>query len=204
MTENKTDNFLMRIYLETIESIVGSNGLKSILNYAHLEKYIDNFPHSNDELEIPVRETQALFRSLLELFGQKGIRGLQLRVGRELARNALEGLPAIAKALQLAARLMPESRKMRLFLERLAEENEKRLPTQIELQEEEDHFIYTDRNYFLSEGIMSNAPSCHILVGTLQYFMEWITGNEHEVEEIECRAMGHPSDVLRISKARKE
>jgi predicted hydrocarbon binding protein len=202
--EKRTDNFLMRTYLETIQSIVGINGLKSVLNYGHLEKYIDAFPPCNDNLEIPVRETQTLFCSLSELFGRKGVRSLQLQVGREIARNALEGLPVIAKALQVGALVLPESKKMRLFLDKLAEETEKRLPTQIELREEGDCFLYTDKDYFLSEHVVSETPVCDIFVGSLQYFMEWITGHPHHVEEIECRAMGHPADVFKISKKRDE
>jgi hypothetical protein len=30
--ERKTDNFSMKVFLETIENIVGVNGLKSVLN----------------------------------------------------------------------------------------------------------------------------------------------------------------------------
>ncbi|MBU7009779.1 MAG: hypothetical protein HXS46_03755 [Theionarchaea archaeon] len=38
----------------------------------------------------------------------------------------------------------------------------------------------------------------------LQALMEWVTGHTHEVEEIECRAMGYSADVFRIAKDRKE
>jgi predicted hydrocarbon binding protein len=31
--------------------------------------------------------------------------------------------------------------------------------------------------------------------------VEWITGHPHKVEEIECRAMGHPADVFKVAKA---
>ncbi len=86
--------------METIQSVVGENGLKSILNYCHLEKYCESFPPDNSKLEIPTDEVQTLFRALIELFGGKGVRGLQLRVGREISRIALERRPRTAKALQ--------------------------------------------------------------------------------------------------------
>lgn len=204
----KTDNFVMRIYLDTIQSIVGSNGLKSILNYAHLEEYIDNFPPYNDELEIPVEELQTLFRSLYELFGSKGVRGLQLRVGRENARIGIEGRSRIAKALKVAARMLPETKKMRLLLEKIVEQSIQRFPSQLdvpllELQEEEDCFLIIHRDRLESEEIAAQMPVCNVFVGNLQYAIQWMTGHEHEVEEVECRAMGHPADVFRIAKARK-
>lgn len=205
----KTENFVMRIYLETIQNIVGVNGLKSILNYGHLEKYNGFFPPNNAELAIPLEELRALFYSLYELFGSKGVRGLQLRVGRENARIGIEGRSAIAKPLKAAARLVPEEKKMRLLLKKTVEQSEEIYTwnldkPSVELLEEDDCFLIIHRDRFESEEIISNTPVCNVFVGNLQYAIEWITGHPHEVKEIECRAMGDPADVFRISKARKE
>ena len=203
--ENKTDNFLMRTWLETVQCIAGENGLKSILNYAHLEKYIDNFPPDNDLLEIPVKDAQALFHSLYELFGQKGTRSLQLRVGQEFARLGLEGRSRMARALMVAAHLLPEKKKMRLLLEKLAEQGAERYTSSsdaplIEVREEDDCFLLVHTERFESEGITSDTSVCNVYAGMLQYLIKWITGHNHEVEEIECRAMGYPADVFRIMK----
>lgn len=205
----KTDNLVMRANLETIQTIVGPNGLKSILNFAGLHKYIDNFPPDNDERVIPVEELQRIDRSLLELFGGKGARGLQLRVSREFARTAIGKRPGIEKAVKLAARLLPEPMKMRFVLEKWGEEIEKREPSQvykprIELQEEKDYFIYIDKDQYSRDGITSQTPACNGYVGILEYLMEWITGHAHDVEEVNCRAMGHSADVFRIAKTHRE
>lgn len=201
----KTDNFTMRAYLETIQNIVGPNGLKSILNFAHLGKYIDNFPPDNEELEIPLADLQGLYHSLIELFGSKGARSLQLRVGRGNVQRGFERRPKTMKAIQLAARLIPETRKIRLVLEKLIEYDEKAYAHSdqnlIELREEDDCFLIIHRDRFESEGITSQAPVCGDFVGTVEALVEWITGHNHDVQEIECRAMGHPADVFRISKA---
>jgi predicted hydrocarbon binding protein len=205
----KTDNFLMRTYLMTVQTVLGPNGLKSILNYSHLKEYIDSLPPDNNELEIPVEEVQALFRSLTELFGGKGARGLQLRVGREISRTALEGRPGIAKTMKLAVKFVPEATKMRLALQKLADQVKESYDTQldvppVELKEEPDAFFIIHRVRFESEGVTSETPVCNVFVGMIQYFMEWITGHPHDVEELECKAMGHPADVFRVSKAAKE
>ena len=204
--ERKTDNHVMFVWLETVQNIIGPSGVKSILNYAHLQKYIDNFPPNDDDLVIPLEDLQTLYSSLLELFGKKGARSLQIRVGREAARLAVEARPQISKPLKLAARLLPEPKKMRLTLEKHIEQIEKRfdyIPNfpPIELHENEDCFLYKDEAWFESEGRTSQTPLCGLMSGMLMYLMEWITGHEHEVEEIECRAMGHPKDVFRIEKS---
>ena len=179
----------MRIYLETIENVVGSNGLKSILNYAHLEKYIE-FPPDNDDVVIPLEDIKLLCRALLELFGQKGARTLQLKI---------------------ACVLVPETKKMRIVLEKLVETSRERYTStvytpdeRVELREEEDFFFIIERDGWESEDIVAQMSVCDVYRGTIEAAIEWVTGNVHEVKEIECRAMGHPADVFRIAKARKE
>ena len=207
----KTDNFSMRIYLETIQSIVGSNGLRSILNYALLEKYIDNFPPDNDSVEVPLEDLKILCHSLLELFGCRGARSLQLWIGRENVRRSLEKRPRIARAVQIACYLVPEPKKMRVGLENLIETMKQRYTSElyapderIELREEGDYFLLIERDGWESEDVMSQTPVCDIYVGIIKALIEWITGHVHEVREVECRAMGHPADVFRIAKTHTE
>ena len=208
----KTDNFSMRIYLDTIESIVGHHGLRSVLNYAHLEKYIDNFPPLNNHVEIPLEDLQNLCRSLLELFGKKGIRSLQLRVGRLIIDRSLKKLPIPIKIAVLVRFLYPKHAKMKIALEKLMESFERRYPVEddisqgprLSLKEEEDCFIISVRENWESDDIMSVSPVCHITVGAIGAFVKWATKHAHEVKEIECRAMGHPADVFKISKSYTE
>ncbi len=206
--EKKTDNFLMRCWLETIQNIVGPNGLKSVLNYAHLEEYIDNFPPDNDLLEVPTIDARNLFLSLYELFGSKGSRSLSLQAGKEFARIGIEGRSGLVKAVLVAARLAPEKTKMRLVLEKTVDTGNKwytssEIRPVIELQENDNYFFIVHKDRFESDGITSQEPVCGIYTGMLQFLMKWITGHEHEVKEMECRAMGNPSDVFRIEKEHK-
>ncbi len=208
----KMDNFSMRIYLETIESIVGSHGLKSVLNYAHLEKYIENFPPSDNRVEIPLEDLQNLCRSLLELFGKKGIRSLQLRVGQQTIRKSLEKHPVMMKLILPVRFLAPEHRRLQFALNKLIKVIEKSYPSTLdtsqgprfELIEEEDCFIIISRDNWESEDVISLTPACHVTTGALKAFAEWTTGHTYEVSEIECRAAGHSADVFRISRSYEE
>ena len=204
--ERKTDNFSMKVFLETIENIVGVNGLKSVLNYARLDKYIDCFPPDNEELVIPLEDVRNLLFSLYVLFGSKGARSLQLRVGREIFHVGIEKRPRIAKTLRVAARLLPETRRMRLILDKLIEYDWRAFFSEleespVEIQEKEDCFLIIHKGRYESEEIMSVSPVCGVFTGTIDVMVEWITGHPHKVEEIECRAMGHPADVFKVAKA---
>lgn len=202
----KIDNYIFRKWLETLQDIVGKNGLKSILNYAHLEQYIDNFPPDNDELVIPVTHIQELYKAIIDLFGQKGSFGLQFNVGRKVMENLIGGLPAVTIPLKAATKLISKSRKMRLALEKFMDQSLERAPTTMgkdryELIEEDEYFIFVDRDYEGSQGITADQPICGYLLGMLHFSIEWITGHPHKIEEIECRAMGDPADKFKIWKS---
>jgi hypothetical protein len=207
----KTDNFSMRVYLETIQSIVGTHGLKSVLNYAHLETYIDNFPPLNNRLEIPLEDLQHLFHSLLELFGQRGIRSLQMQVGQQIIIKSLEKQSWIIKLMLPVRFLVPERRRLRIGLKKLIEAVEKRYPPsddlqgpQLKLEEGKDGFVIIYGNNWESEDVLSQSPVCHSTAGSIKGFAEWTTGHAYNVREVECRALGNPADVFEISKAYEE
>lgn len=205
----KVDNFIFRKWLETLQDIVGENGLKSILNYSKLTMYIDAFPPDNDELAIPVTHLQLLYMGILELFGQKGAYSLQLRVGKKVMQNWIHGRPLISTPIKAASYLLPETKKIRMVLENFIEQSLKRAPTALgkerySLIEKEDYFLFIDRDYEGSEKVIATSPVCGFQTGILHYAVKWITGQEHKVEEIECRAMGYPADVFKIWKKSKE
>ena len=76
--------------------------------------------------------------------------------------------------------------------------------SRFEVRDEEEYFIFVDRDNVSSRGIVSQQFVCGAFPGVLQALMEWVTGHTHQVEEIECRTMEYPADVFRITTARKE
>jgi hypothetical protein len=202
----KIDNFIFRKWLETLQEIVGTNGLNSILNYAHLKRYIDDFPPDNDDLGIPVQDLQNLYIAIIDLFGQQGSFGLQFNVGRKVMENLIGGRPAITIPIKAATKLMSESRKIRMTLEKFMDQSLERAPTTLgkdryELIEEKDYFLFKDKDYEGSEGITADRPMCGYLLGMLHYAIEWVSGQPHKLEEIECRCMGDPADTFKIWKS---
>jgi predicted hydrocarbon binding protein len=200
----RVDNFLMRCWLKTIGNIVGENGLRSVLNYAHMEMYIDALPEDNGDQGIPLEDARVLFLSLYELFGREGTRTLSLQAGKEFARLGIKGRPHVSKALKMGAQFLPETLKMRLILQKMVEYYNKMftctLDIPVELHEYNSHFLLVYKEHFESENVVAQKPVCNIFLGTIQYVVEWITENPHKVEEIECRALGCPADIFKIEK----
>lgn len=200
----RVDNFLMRCWLKTIENVVGKNGLHSVLHYAHMDKYIGALPEDNGNQGIPLEDARILFLSLYELFGGEGTRTLSLQAGREFARLGIEGRPHVSRALKIGVRFLPEDVKIRLILQEMVKYYNKMftctLETPVELHEYDGYFLLVYNEHFESENVVSQKPVCNIFLGMIQYVVEWITGNTHKVEEVECRAVGCPSDIFQIEK----
>lgn len=98
--------------------------------------------------------------------------------------------------IRRSIRSIPKSKRLPIVLKSYVEE----CKPQFELQEEEDSLLLISRDCPLSQGIESETPVCNEITRALEYSIEWITGQKHEIEEIECRAMGHSADVFRIGK----
>ena len=201
----KIDNATMRIFLHVIQDVVGFCGLKSILNYTNLQKYIKNFPPDNNELEISVEELQSLHSSLYELFGQKGAHILQFRAGREFMRFTFGKCSDIMESVRVAARPLPEREKIYIMLEFFAKQaaHKFRYPPDIsliEILEDDSTFLYIDKVWFESDSILSDTPVCNFFAGMLHYGVEWMTGHRYRVKEVACKAMGDHANVFEVSK----
>lgn len=199
------DNFIFRKWLETLQHIIGERGLKTILEYAFLDQYIDNFPPDDDMGVIPVEHLTSLYRAIQDLVGQKGTGSLQRNIGRKVMERMVRSRPAVALPIKATARDLPESLRIRMILKEFIKQSLERAPTVLgknryELRENDDYFLFIDYDYEGSEGVISDSPVCGFLMGMVDYAVEWITGTPHKTEEIQCRAMGHSSDVIRIWK----
>jgi hypothetical protein len=100
--------------------------------------------------------------------GDKGARALQLRIGREFVRIGVEKRSSLARALRVGVRLLPETRRMKLALDKWIEGAEQRFPSQLEesrfeIREEEDYLIFIDRDNASSSGITSDNQCVELL-----------------------------------------
>ncbi|MBU7031292.1 MAG: hypothetical protein HXS53_02060 [Theionarchaea archaeon] len=201
-----TDNLVMRLTLDTIEKELGTRTLNNILRQAHLANYIDNFPPDNDDLVIPLENLHRVQLALFELLGYRSSKGLMLLIGKEISRHGIESRSALTHALKISVKLLPESKKIGMLLNFLVKQAEERYTIDIhpaaEVQEKDDYFLFIHKQWHTSEGISADQPVCYDLIGMISYLVEWITGSKHDVQEIECRATGHATDIIKIGKAR--
>jgi predicted hydrocarbon binding protein len=180
------------IMLDALEDVLGTNGLKAVLNIAHLPELIDNFPPDNLNKEFDFSDVSAINQALEEIYGPRGGRGLALRAGRATFADSLRNFGALAGAGDLAFKVLPLNTKMRIGVPSMA-----RIFTQVSdqrstSQEKDDHFVYTIHRCPVCWGRHDlDKPVCFIAVGLLQEGMKWLSGGkEFRVNESRCVSMG--------------
>ena len=195
-------NKAARITLESLQNVMGKNGLNAILNLAHLPGLIDNYPSGNLAKEFDFADVSAINQALEEMYGPRGGRGLALRAGRATFADALKNFGALAGAGDLAFKVLPMQVKLRIGLPAMA-----RIFTQVSdqhstVQEFDTEFIYTIHRCPVCWGRKGlDKPVCFIAVGLLQEGLKWVSGgNEFRINETKCISMGNEVCEFKIQK----
>ncbi len=180
------------IMLDALEDVLGKNGLKAMLNLAHLPELIDNFPPNNLNKEFDFSDVSAINQALEEIYGPRGGRGLALRAGRATFADSLKDFGALAGASDLAFKVLPLKTKMRIGVPSMAKIFSQ-VSDQHSTSKEGDHtFVYTIHRCPVCWGRHDmDKPVCFIAVGLLQEGMKWLSGGkEFRVNESKCVSMG--------------
>ncbi len=184
-------NKIARITLQSLETVMGKNGLNAILNLAHLPHLIGNYPPDNLERQFDFADFSAFNLALEEMYGPRGGRGLALRSGRNAFDDALRNFGALAGVGDLAFRVLPLAVKMRIGIPAMA-----RIFSQISdqystVQERENDFIYTIHRCPVCWGRNAEKPVCFVAVGLLEGGLKWLSGgNEFRINESKCISVG--------------
>lgn len=195
-------NKAARITLESLQNVMGKNGLNAILNLAHLPHLIDNWPANNLERAFDFADFTAINWALEEMYGPRGGRGLALRAGRATFADVLRNFGALAGVGDLAFKVLPLQAKLRIGIPTMA-----RIFSQISdqystVEETEAEFVYTIHRCpqcWSRKGL--DKPVCFMGAGLLQEGLNWLSGgNEFRVNESQCMAMGHEKCIYVIQK----
>ena len=180
------------IMIKALEDVMGKNGLKAILNLAHLPELIDNSPPGNLAKEFDFADVSAINQALEEMYGPRGGRGLALRAGRATFADALKNFGALAGAGDLAFKVLPMHVKLRIGLPAMARIFSQVSDQHSTVSEFANEYIYTIHRCPVCWGRKDlDKPVCFIAVGLLQEGLKWVSGgNDFRVYETKCVSMG--------------
>jgi predicted hydrocarbon binding protein len=197
------ENKAYRVILLGIVEIVGENGLKSVLNYSGLTRYIDNLPPNDNEKTGPkISEVTKLSEGIEEIYGTRGARAILFQVGKMQAKWGIDENPDIAQQALAAMAGMSESDRAKVVLNYTAATISKQLNTETWIEQEGEVYLYKDKAATHCFNRKSEVPVCHTTTGFVSGLVAWAVGNNGwKVEETGCISMGEPLCTYRISKA---
>lgn len=191
--ENRTmPNASLRTLLKATEEVMGTNGLKAVLNLGGLQKYINNFPPNNLEPDVTMAEYAAAQQAVEDFYGGRGARAMLTQIGRATFRYGLEEQPAILGIAGLALRMLPEKLKAKWILSRIVDAGNKRLNMGVELVEEDETY---DLVYANCPGMFrerdDQTMGCYTTVGVMQEALRWVSGGKnYRVQQVACKRVG--------------
>ncbi len=181
------------ILLNALEEIMGRNGLNAVLNMGGLAHWIENPPPDNmEKSEFDFAYMSALNQALEEMYGPRGGRGLQLRLGRVLFAEGLANFGALVGAGDLAFKVLPLSAKLKAGLPAIAKVFDS-LSDQTSYVTDPggDHYLYTIARCSMCWERHTEHPVCFIASGIIEEALRWVSGGRtFRVDEISCIGMG--------------
>src|SRR6266542_2069155 len=75
-------NLIGRLYLISLEDVMGRNGVNALLNLAGARHLVNTYPPSNLKREFPFSDLTTISKSTETMYGPRGARGMELRAGR--------------------------------------------------------------------------------------------------------------------------
>jgi hypothetical protein len=180
------------ILLNGLEEIMGRNGLNAILNLAGLSQFIDSPPADSMEKKFDFAYISALNQALEDMYGPRGGRGLQRRLGRVLFTEGLASFGALVGASDLAFRVLPLQARLKAGLPAIAQVFESLSDQRSRVEDPGgDHYVYIIERCSMCWGREVERPGGHIASGIIEEALRWVSGgNTFRVDQVSCMSMG--------------
>lgn len=183
-------NALMRQAILAIGEVMGDQGLKVVLRQAGLERYVEALPPNDLEQGVRTTEYARLNQAVEEFYGRAG-KGMLQRIGRASFRYGVEEQATLMGIAGAALKVMPQKTRLKFILGQMAKSlMDVNAETRIEVQETPEGFVFADSTCGVCCARKADHPICYLYLGSIGEAVRWATGQDYEVREVACRAMG--------------
>ncbi len=188
-----------RIILLAMQEVLGREGVRSVLQLASLDTYLDHYPAARSDKTFPFRAVSRLQESLEQAYGPQGGRGAALRVGRACFSYGLREYGSMLGITGMAFRLLPLPTKLRVGAKSFAELFNRHTDQRVRVEEKDEKLLWHIQRCPLCWERRAREPVCHLAVGLLQESLYWLSGGKtFNVDEIACVACGDPACTVSI------
>jgi predicted hydrocarbon binding protein len=205
--DRELPNAALRLLFLSAEEVMGADGMKAMLNGAHLAQSIGHYPPDNLEPDATFSQYGRVEQAIEDLYGPRGARAILLRVGRSSFQYGLKEHPAALGLTGQALQSMPVpsiQAKMRWVLQQMVDAAIKTMKQPASLEEDGDGFLIVVGQCVCEYRPRHHQPCCLVTVGALAEAMRWLTGEQFDVEEIACLNLGADACRYRIPKKPKD
>jgi predicted hydrocarbon binding protein len=194
--KDKLPNQLFNLAFITVEEVLGKNGLNSVLRYAKIPHYIDNYPPRNLDLEHPSADFGSLIAGMVQVIGEKGARSVLTLSGIRSFEIMQREMPALFALDGVEVKDGPVAK---LFEEYV------RIYTAIS---QAASYVFGDGLYnyydvdegwafeispcYWCTGLKTKTAICYGEVGFELGAARWVFGKDIKIEETHCIAKGDP------------
>lgn len=192
MEDRPISNMTFRVMLLGIGDIVGENGLKTLLRRTSLEKYRNNLPPSNENLEdCMVSEATRLDCAIEDIYGQKGAVSILRQVGNMQAMWGIEENKAVADALRQQFDGKGDIERVTDILNITASIISAQMDTDAWVETENGVLYFRDRAGTHCLNRKSEHPVCYVTEGFLAGLARWAAPDARwRATEESCMAAG--------------
>ncbi|RPJ29647.1 MAG: hypothetical protein EHM33_00245 [Chloroflexi bacterium] len=201
MSETRFSSRILQRFVETVALELGADQFHAMLALAKLPP---EWAKPETFLRMDPTESAKIYASLqaaLRTYYGRGARGVLLRVGRRLWNLLLEDAALVGKAQAALIKRLPRVTRCKSILELLA----RSIGTQ-----SGDITVHTlDLDLLLVDHVSpaaltqhASTPICFVTQGLIRESLFWATGEQFDIEETSCKAMGQATCDFKVTAGR--
>ena len=194
MTETKFSNRILRRFVETVAVELGADQFHAMLALSKLPAEWAK-PRTFQKMDMTKSaETYAALQAVMRTYYGRGARGVLLRVGQRMWHLLLEDAALGGKAQAALIKRLPLSRRRKAILELLG----RMIGTQAEditVHSMDLDLLVVDHASTAAHGQRASRPICFVTQGLIRESLFWATGQNLDVEETSCKAMGQDANA---------
>jgi predicted hydrocarbon binding protein len=182
MTEKTVGNIVIRITLDASEEVLGTNGLKAVLNFSKMSHLMDKKPDYSFDKNFTDEEFRAISASYIDVLGIDGARAVFRMIGKTVAKDTIK-IGAYDSIKDL-----PPDEKLVKALELYAAASGRGT-----VLKEGDVVVYDNPQCTLCAHAKHDHPICTLYNGVFDHIIEWSGVKNKKTVETACMAMGDKS-----------
>ena len=190
--EQQVPSLVIRQVCDSIIDNLGAKSLRLLFAQSGLQRFYSggDLPPADDTPSATVDELSRLFATAFRIFGDKGVKPILLRAGRNSLKHFRDHNKALSALAGAAFKVLPTDAKIKLVLSRSAKIAEELLHTPHTTYDNAEGFFVEISSCPYCAGNQADHGVCYFPLGFYGEALRWATGATYPLDEVECMAAG--------------